>query len=208
MRAAVVAGKRSVSEDARMHPKVGALLVKGGHSLAIAYRGELGPGDHAEFTLLYKKLVDVDVTGSTLFTTLEPCTTRKRHKSCADWIIDKGVTSVVIGMLDPNPHIHAQGLRRLRDNGVQVTFFPPPVSAKKSRRTMPRSSRIFTRVLWPMVKLRSTTATTTGNTQSVTVITYSKRDGPRPVTPVFTCTEMTRTSAPSGSPLALARSTR
>lgn len=106
-------------------PLVGAVLVKDG-DVETAYRGQEEPNDHAEFTLLHKRLRSVARTeGGTLYTTLEPCTTRNHDKlPCADWIIQKRISRVVIGILDPNPVICGKGYWRLVDAGVQVDFFP------------------------------------------------------------------------------------
>ena len=125
MRMAVEIEKQSVAEDERSHPKVAAVLVKDNQILATAYRGEIGEGDHAEYTLFEKKLAAVDLRGTTLFTTLEPCVSRNMRKPCSDWVIEKGISYVFIGMLDPNPRIYNQGATKLRANGVQVRFFPP-----------------------------------------------------------------------------------
>ncbi len=124
MRMAIDQGKRSKAEDNRPHPKVGAAIVKDGKVLGSAYRGEQGSGDHAEYTLFEKKLPDVSLRGATLFTTLEPCTSRKTHKPCSDWIIEKGVAKVVIGMLDPDPRIHGQGASKLKEYSIYVGYFP------------------------------------------------------------------------------------
>src|SRR6266545_1120137 len=123
MEKAIRLAKGSRSEDERSHPKVGAVLLKEGKILAEAFRGELAPGDHAEFTLFERHLRNQDVRGAVLFTTLEPCTNRKLHTPCAEWIIEKGIGCVFIGMLDPNPNIYGQGVARLRAGGVEVEFF-------------------------------------------------------------------------------------
>ena len=54
MTAAVAQARKCVGEDTRARPKVGVIVVKDGKVLAEAYRGEHGPGEHAEYTALEK----------------------------------------------------------------------------------------------------------------------------------------------------------
>ncbi len=124
MRLAVNEAKNSKVEDERVHPRVGAVLVRDGTILARAHRGDLSAGDHAEFTIFEKKLPGMDLKKSTLFTTLEPCTSRGTHKPCADWIVEKEVSRVFVGMLDPNPRVYTHGVRKLRDHGIEIAYFP------------------------------------------------------------------------------------
>jgi pyrimidine deaminase RibD-like protein len=107
-------------------PLVGAVLVEPDGTVHAAHRGEDAPGDHAEFTLLQKRLRSRDLTkNATLITTLEPCTTRSHDKKpCASWILHKGIRRVLIGLLDPNPSICGRGYWQLVRNGVEVEFFP------------------------------------------------------------------------------------
>ncbi|TMP91288.1 MAG: hypothetical protein E6L08_11560 [Verrucomicrobia bacterium] len=122
---AIMSARCGRSEDARPHPKVGALVVRQGSVVGTAYRGELAAGEHAEFTLLQKKVPTEDLGGTTLFTTLEPCTTRNHPKKpCVEWILERGIHTVFVGMLDPNPQVYEQGVRRLRNAGISVDFFP------------------------------------------------------------------------------------
>jgi pyrimidine deaminase RibD-like protein len=127
MRTAIDEGKASKAEDVRPHPRVGAVLIRDGLVLASAHRGELGDGDHAEFTIFEKKLRGMDLEGSTLFTTLEPCTSRGTRKPCADWILEKKVSTVFVGMLDPNPRVYTRGVSKLRSHGIEVSYFPEPL---------------------------------------------------------------------------------
>jgi pyrimidine deaminase RibD-like protein len=107
-----------------LSPKVGAAIIKDGKLLGVAFRGQKGEGDHAEYTLFEKVLKGQDVSGATIFTTLEPCTHRNNHKPCSDWIIEKGIKHVVIGYLDPNPKIYNNGCKKLKAAGIEISYFP------------------------------------------------------------------------------------
>src|SRR5271170_4792038 len=107
---AIEEARKSVAEnDDKPHPWVGAVVVKDGKMLCAAHRGEV-PGNHAEFVALEKKLSGQTVAGATVYTTLEPCTTRTHPKvPCAERLVERKVARVVIGMLDPNPDICGRG---------------------------------------------------------------------------------------------------
>jgi diaminohydroxyphosphoribosylaminopyrimidine deaminase/5-amino-6-(5-phosphoribosylamino)uracil reductase len=60
------------------------------------------------------------VRGTTLYSTLEPCSFHGRTPACARSILARGFSRVVIGMRDPNPRVDGQGIRILRDGGVEV----------------------------------------------------------------------------------------
>lgn len=123
---AIEEARQSVSEqDGKPHPMVGAVVVKDGKVLSSAHRGE-APGNHAEFTALDKKLADETVCGATIYTTLEPCTTRNHPKiPCVKRIIDRKVARVVVGMLDPDPRITGRGMLALRNANIAIDLFPP-----------------------------------------------------------------------------------
>jgi pyrimidine deaminase RibD-like protein len=123
MRTAVEEASLSKSEDAKPHPRVGVVVVRGGSVIGRAHRGELALGDHAEYTALERKLADKDLTGATVFTTLEPCTKRGREKTpCAERLVLRRVGRVVIGMLDPNPSIRGKGVYLLKEADIEVAF--------------------------------------------------------------------------------------
>jgi pyrimidine deaminase RibD-like protein len=126
MQLAIELAAKCVSEDHKVSPKVGAVLVRDGVVLAAAYRGELKAGEHAEYTLLERKLLGVDLEGATLYSTLEPCTHRNHPKvSCTDRVIARKLKRVVIGTLDPNQTIRGLGELRLQDAGIEITRFEP-----------------------------------------------------------------------------------
>jgi pyrimidine deaminase RibD-like protein len=122
---AIEEARKSVSEpDGRPHPKVGAVVVKDGRVLSTAHRGER-PENHAEYIALEKKLADETIAGATVYTTLEPCTTRNHPKiPCADRLIERKVARVVIGMLDPDDRIRGKGWQKLRNAGIVTDIFP------------------------------------------------------------------------------------
>ena len=123
-RMAVDEARKSAAEDERAHPMVGCVVVKDGQVLAAAHRGEM-EGRHAEFIALEKKLGDEILTGCTVYTTLEPCTTRNHPKiPCANRLIERRVARVVIGMHDPNPKICGRGIRKLQGANIEVKLFP------------------------------------------------------------------------------------
>ncbi|MFQ5792445.1 MAG: deaminase [Acidobacteriota bacterium] len=105
-------------------PLVGAVLVSRGRTVDRAHRGQFRDGEHGEYTLLERLVTNVDPSGCTLYVTLEPCSERNPPKKpCAMRIVEKGIRRVVIGMLDPYPRIHRQGVGYLLDHGVEVRFF-------------------------------------------------------------------------------------
>lgn len=114
--------KECVAEGGELHPKVGAVVVRGGKVIARARRGGPPgePGEHAEFIAL-RRLCGTAAAGATLYTTLEPCTVRGPGKmACAEHIVRSGIRRVVIGILDPNPDIQGEGIRVLIQNGIDV----------------------------------------------------------------------------------------
>ena len=129
MKRAIEISKLCTSEDNRITPKVGAVIIKNDQIVLEAYRGETAPGDHAEYIVLGKKGTDHDLKDATLITTLEPCTTRKPDKiPCAKRIASAGIKKIWAGILDPNPQITGKGILYITNHGVSVGYFPPALS--------------------------------------------------------------------------------
>lgn len=125
---AVAQARKSVAEDdGEPHPYVGAVVVKDGTVLATGYRGETGEGRHAEFCAL-KKINDdvdhVDLTGCTIYTTLEPCSQRNspNKTACATRLINANASRVVYGLSDKDQSVY--GHVSLAEANIAIGLFP------------------------------------------------------------------------------------
>lgn len=99
------------------NPLVGAVIVKGGRIIGQGYHQKYGQ-PHAEVNAIAS--AKEDVTGATLYVTLEPCSHFGKTPPCSDLLIDKNIKRVVVGTLDPNPLVAGKGIERLRNNGIEV----------------------------------------------------------------------------------------
>ena len=99
------------------NPPVGAIIVKGRRKVGQGYHKRAG-GAHAEVEALRK--AGSKARGSTIYVTLEPCSTHGRTPPCTDAIIEAGVSRVVIATRDPNPKHNGKGISSLKKAGITV----------------------------------------------------------------------------------------
>ncbi len=103
------------------NPWVGCVIVFNDSIIGKGYHKKAGE-DHAEVIAL-NSCCDSPL-GSTLYCTLEPCIafSGKRTQSCVDKIIEYGITTVVIGIEDPDPKVTGKGIEALRKINIEVLF--------------------------------------------------------------------------------------
>lgn len=129
MQLAVEEGRSSIHDDHtdRADPFVGAIMTTAdGEILARAHRCELRVGEHCEYTLIERKLVNENLKDGVLYVTLEPCTDNSRgttKRGCATHIVRARLGQVYVGIEDPNPKIATEGIAYLREKGITVNMF-------------------------------------------------------------------------------------
>lgn len=113
-----IAQARKGSGRTSPNPIVGAVLVLGDKVLARAYHQRAGE-PHAEVRCL-TALGGRVPREATLYVTLEPCSSVGKTGRCTDAIIHAGVSTVVIGTIDPNPQHNGRGIKALQRAGISV----------------------------------------------------------------------------------------
>jgi diaminohydroxyphosphoribosylaminopyrimidine deaminase/5-amino-6-(5-phosphoribosylamino)uracil reductase len=107
------------------NPCVGCAVLAGGEVIARGYH-EVWGERHAEIQALdaaeAAQATGVGAHGKpdTLVVTLEPCSSQGKTPPCIDRILASGIRRVVVGALDPDRRHRGEGLRLLRDAGVEV----------------------------------------------------------------------------------------
>jgi diaminohydroxyphosphoribosylaminopyrimidine deaminase / 5-amino-6-(5-phosphoribosylamino)uracil reductase len=105
--------------DTAPNPMVGSVLVCEDTILCEGYHK--GPGQwHAEREALLQISSEKVPQNAVLYVNLEPCCSHGRTPPCTDIIISKGITKVVVGMLDPDPRMAGKGIEVLEKAGIEV----------------------------------------------------------------------------------------
>ncbi len=100
------------------NPLVGAVLVRDGKILGTGYHQYFG-GPHAEINAITN--AGGDVSGATLYCTLEPCShTEKKTPPCAQRLVKEKIARIFVATLDPNPKVNGNGVQILKRAGIDV----------------------------------------------------------------------------------------
>ena len=119
MEAALVEARKGVGHT-YPNPAVGAVIVKGRRVLSRGWHRAAGC-PHAEVEAIKGLKNSKDANGSTLYVTLEPCSTHGRTPPCTEAIARAGIRRVVYGACDPNPRHAGRADRILEASGIRVT---------------------------------------------------------------------------------------
>lgn len=93
------------------------MLVKQGRVIGEGWHERAGE-PHAEINALLQ--AGEHAQGATAYVTLEPCCHHSKTPPCSDALIAARLARVVIAMQDPNPKVAGNGIRQLREAGMQV----------------------------------------------------------------------------------------
>ena len=106
---------------------VGAVIVEvGGAVIATGYSRETEPHDHAEEVALAKlDRGDSRLDGATLYSSLEPCSSRaSRPRSCTELILATPISRIVFAWREPDLFVDCRGAELLRASGREVVEMP------------------------------------------------------------------------------------
>ncbi|MCG0276914.1 MAG: bifunctional diaminohydroxyphosphoribosylaminopyrimidine deaminase/5-amino-6-(5-phosphoribosylamino)uracil reductase RibD [Thermanaeromonas sp.] len=151
----------------RPNPAVGAVVVRDCKIVGEGYHQKAGT-PHAEIHAL--KAAGEMARGATLYVTLEPCCHYGRTPPCTEAIKAAGIRKVVIAMPDPNPKVAGEGIRQLKEAGIEVEV---GVLAQEAGRLNEAFSKYITTGLpWVTMKVAMTLdgkiATRTGASRWIT----------------------------------------
>jgi diaminohydroxyphosphoribosylaminopyrimidine deaminase/5-amino-6-(5-phosphoribosylamino)uracil reductase len=102
------------------NPRVGCVIVKAGQVIGTGFTQQVGLA-HAEIEALADaRKHGADLSGSTIYVSLEPCCHIGRTPPCTHAIIAAKPARVVIAMQDPNPLVSGNGIKQMAAAGIQV----------------------------------------------------------------------------------------
>jgi diaminohydroxyphosphoribosylaminopyrimidine deaminase/5-amino-6-(5-phosphoribosylamino)uracil reductase len=103
----------------RPNPLVGCVLVHEGKIIGEGFHEQYG-GPHAEVNAIASVTDPKLLTKATAYVSLEPCSHWGKTPPCANLLVEKGIKSVVVATLDPNPLVAGKGVKLLEEAGISV----------------------------------------------------------------------------------------
>ena len=107
--------------DVSPNPMVGCVIVYDGEIIGEGYHKEYGK-NHAEVNAINSVKDKSILKNSILYVNLEPCCHHGKTPPCTDLIIKYNIPKVVIGCIDTFSKVSGQGIKKLKDNSVEVIY--------------------------------------------------------------------------------------
>lgn len=101
------------------NPLVGCVIVKDGEVIGEGWHRSYGEA-HAEVNAVVSVSDKSQISGSTIYVNLEPCSHHGKTPPCSDMLIQHGVKKVVISNLDTNPLVGGEGIKKLKAADITV----------------------------------------------------------------------------------------
>ncbi len=102
------------------NPMVGCIIVKDDQEVAEGYHPKAGEAHAERMAINSLKHKAISAENTTLYVTLEPCSTHGRTPPCTDAILESGIKKVIVGTLDPNPLHSGRAIDILKTAGIEV----------------------------------------------------------------------------------------
>ena len=103
------------------NPMVGCIIVYDGEIVGEGYHKEYGK-NHAEVNAINSVKDKSVLKNSILYVNLEPCCHHGKTPPCTDIIIKYNIPKVVIGCIDTFTKVSGQGIKKLKNNSVEVIY--------------------------------------------------------------------------------------
>ena len=103
------------------NPMVGSVVVYNNEIIGEGWHRKSGES-HAEVNAINSVKDKSLLSKSTIYVSLEPCSHFGKTPPCCDLIIKHKIPNVVVGSVDPNEKVSGTGIKRLQENGVNVTI--------------------------------------------------------------------------------------
>lgn len=102
------------------NPMVGSVIVFNDKIIGEGWHRKSGE-PHAEVNAINSVKDKSLLSKATIYVSLEPCSHFGKTPPCCDLIITHKIPNVVVGTIDPNSKVAGTGIKRLEENGVNVT---------------------------------------------------------------------------------------
>ncbi len=102
------------------NPMVGSVIVYNDQIIGEGYHRKYGQA-HAEVNAINSVMDKSLLSKSTIYVSLEPCSHTGKTPPCSDLIISYQIPNVVVGSIDTFSEVNGNGVKRLRENGINVT---------------------------------------------------------------------------------------